>query len=110
MPKSWEGLTGVDVTSGTAEDRDGDGFHGFVTVRATATDGSFMSGQLSPADLRKMALNFLSVAEAAEQDAIVMMMLTHDVGLDAETSAVFIMQMREVRHTLHPDEDDMPDS
>ena len=46
MAKDWAGLVHVEVVSGTAEDGDGPGFHGFVTVRVLAEDGSHMAGQL----------------------------------------------------------------
>jgi hypothetical protein len=103
--RQWAGLTDIDLVSGTAEDGPGE-FRGFVAIRATAVDGSHMAGQLDPATVRKMALNFLGVAEAAEQDAVVMNMLVRDVGLESAVAANFIMHMREERHRIHPDEDD----
>ena len=94
--KQWAGLTNVEVVSGTAQDSE-TVFRGFVTVRAIADDGSMMSGQLDPKTLRDMALNFLAVAEAAEQDAIVMTMLTRDVDLDLDAAARFVHMMRDER-------------
>jgi hypothetical protein len=72
-------------------------FRGFVTVRATAEDGSWMAGQLSPVEVRAMALQFLEAAEAADQDGIVFTMLTRDVGFAPEDAAGFVMLMRKER-------------
>lgn len=94
--RDWAGLTGVEVVSGTAQDGP-TAYRGFVTVRAVAEDGSHMAGQLDPAELRAMAMQFLQAAEAAESDAIVMTLLTRDVGLDQETAAQFIRRMRHER-------------
>jgi hypothetical protein len=105
--RDWAGLAGIEVVSGAAEDDDGDGFHGFVTVRALADDGSHMAGQLDPATVRKMALNFLSAAESAEQDAVVLTMLVGDLELEHSRAGAFVARMRQVRHEIHPDEDDL---
>lgn len=94
--RTWAGLTGIDVESGTAMDSPTD-FRGFVTVRATAEDGSWMAGQLSPAEVRAMALQFLEVAEAADQDGIVLSILAREVGLAPEDAAEFVMLMRKER-------------
>jgi hypothetical protein len=101
--RDWAPLVEVEVVSGTAQDGPGN-FRGFVTVRALAEDGSHMAGQLSPAELRQMAMQFLEVAEAAEQDAIVMSMLVQDVELDREDAARFIMAMRGRRGHEMPDD------
>lgn len=93
--REWADLIGIEVISGTAEDEPTK-FRGFVTVRAEAKDGSFLSGQLDPDDLRAMALNFLQVAEAAEQDAIVMEKLV-EMEIPPEIAARFVMDMREKR-------------
>jgi hypothetical protein len=96
MAKTWEGLTRVEVTSGTADDGDNH-FRGFVTVRALAEDGSFMVGQLDPADVRQMAMQFLECAEAAEQDALVFLILTEKVGVPVNIVAQVVMDMRKAR-------------
>lgn len=96
MKRTWAALTDVNVESGTAMDSSTQ-YRGFVTVRATAADGSWMAGQLSPVEVRAMALQFLEAAEAADQDAIVFTMLTRDVGLPPEEAAGFVMLMRKER-------------
>jgi glycine cleavage system aminomethyltransferase T len=94
--KDWAGLVNVETVSGTADDGEGQ-FRGFVTVRAVAEDGSFMSGQLSPDEVRQMALNFLSVAEAADQDALVFRVMVNRVKVPVETVAQVVMDMRKER-------------
>lgn len=96
MTRDWAGLVHIEVVSGTAHDPDGL-FRGFVTIRAVAEDGSFMSGQLDPTDVRKLALDFLSVAEAADQDAIVFRLMVNKVGMPAEVAGNFVMDMRNER-------------
>ena len=96
MAKDWEGLVRVEVTSGTADDGEGR-YRGFVTVRALAEDGSIMAGQLDPAEVRQMALQFLEVAEAAEQDALIFKVMTEKVGVEAMVVAGLIMDLRKAR-------------
>jgi hypothetical protein len=102
--RDWTGLVDIEVVSGLAE-RDGE-YRGFLTIRATAEDGSFMSGQLDPAEVRKMALNFLGAAEAAVQDAVVMNLMTRVVELDPVRAVAFIGSMRDERARIDPDPDD----
>jgi hypothetical protein len=92
-------LEGIWVISGTALDStpEGDVFRGFVTVRATAVSGDVLVGQLDPDEVRAMAMRFLEVAEAADQDRIVFAMLTRDIGLPRDVAAVFIRAMRQER-------------
>jgi hypothetical protein len=98
-------LVDIEVTSGLAL-RGEEEFRGFLTVRALAEDGSIMSGQLDPDEVRKMALNFLRVAEGAVLDAMVMNLMVHKVGLEPAGAAAFIQDMRAERHRIDPDEDD----
>lgn len=100
--RDWAGLADIEVVSGLAE-REGGEYRGFLTIRATAEDGSFMTGQLDPAEVRKMALDWLGAAEAAASDAIVQNMLTRDVGLSPANAAAFVMAMRHERHRIDPD-------
>ena len=100
MTRDWAGLTKIEAVSGVAQhckDEGPDEFVGFVTLRAVASDGSFMSGQLDPQEVRQMALGFLEAAEAAETDAIVMRMLIRDVGSTDEIAATFVSEMRKYR-------------
>lgn len=105
MSKDWAGLTNIEVVSGLAE-RGENEFRGFLTVRAFAEDGSFMSGQLDPDDVRKMALNFLASAEAATSDALVMNLFVNKIGAEPGVAAAFITDMRDERHRIDPDPDD----
>jgi hypothetical protein len=97
-------LVDIEVVSGLAE-RESE-YRGFLTIRATAEDGSFMSGQLDPSEVRKMALNFLQAADAATSDAVVMNMLTGKIGLPANAAGRFIGDMRTERQRIDPDPDD----
>jgi hypothetical protein len=94
--KKEHGLEGITTVSGLAQDGPGK-FRGFVQVQAQGTDGTYLTGQVSPAEMRQMALHWLEIAEAADQDRIVMTMLTRDVGIDEDTAAGFIMSMRNER-------------
>jgi hypothetical protein len=91
-----QNLSGIGMTSGTAKDGPGK-YRGFIHVRVTAENGDVLIGQLAPDEVREMALVWLSAAEAADQDRIVMTMLTRDAGLDEETALGFIAGMREER-------------
>ncbi len=95
-PKQWAGLVNIETVSGTAQDGPED-FRGFVTVRAVAEDGSIMAGQLEPDEVRQMALSFLSVAEAADQDALIFRVMTKNIGAPAEVVAGLVMDMRKER-------------
>ena len=95
-PRQWADLDRIEVISGTAEDPDGS-FRGFVTIRARASDGSFMAGQLDPDELRSLALNFLEVAEAADQDAMVFRVMTRNVGVPPSVAAHLVRDMRTAR-------------
>lgn len=90
------GLAGISVQSGTAMDSP-TSFRGFCTVEAVADDGSTWAGQLDPATLREMAMQFLECAEAADQDAIVFTMLTRDIGLEPQQAGGFVAAMRKER-------------
>jgi hypothetical protein len=105
VSRNRDQLAGIHIQAGLKETDDG-GYAGFCTVFATAADGWRMLGQLDPAEVRKMALNFLAGAEAAVQDAVVMNMLTRDVELEPGRAAAFVTMMRDERHRLDPDPDD----
>ena len=96
MSKHLFELAQIETVSGTAHDPDGT-WRGFVTVRAIAKDGSIMSGQLSLAECRQMALRFLETAAGGDQDAIVFRVMTRDLDLPAEVVARVVMAMREER-------------
>jgi hypothetical protein len=89
-------MNSLNMVSGTAMDGPEE-FRGFVTITAESGNDDVMTGQLDPGEVRDLAMQFLEVAEAAEQDRIVMTMLTRDVGLPVEVAINFIAKMREER-------------
>ena len=87
------GLTDIDITSGIAV-RNG---QGFCRVTATADDGTVMTGQLPPDQVRIMALGFLEAAEAAVHDAACFRLLVNDVHIDNGRAAGFVAGLRRHR-------------
>jgi hypothetical protein len=87
------GLEGIDIYSGvgvfTGE--------GFCRIEAVLTDGTRVTGQLSPDEVRQMALGWLQAAEAAEHDAAVLAELTETLGLTHEVAGSFLLGLRERR-------------
>jgi hypothetical protein len=90
-------LESILVVSGTAMDDGPRRFRGFLTVSAKSEDGDLFIGQLTPDEIRMMALGFLEAAESADQDCIVMTMLTQHLGLDDSVAAGFVSAMRDER-------------
>ena len=86
-------LDGISVESGVSADTG----VGFCTVRATAESGDVFVGQLDVETVRRMALDWLGAAEAAESDSIVMAELVETIGLDVEHAARFIVALRNRR-------------
>jgi hypothetical protein len=66
---------------------------GFCTVSINNGD---MLGQLSPAEVRALALQWLGAAEAAESDSLVFR-VAEEHGLEREVAAVLVMEMRKLR-------------
>lgn len=66
---------------------------GFCTV---TVNGGDLVGQLSPEEVRRLALDWLEAAEAAETDAIVGRILTSH-GAPPEVAAEFLVDMRKRR-------------
>ena len=62
---SKDDLVSIDVRSGVNERGEG-----FCTIVATAGDGRMLIGQMPPDLIRKIAMDYLGAAEAAETDAI----------------------------------------
>lgn len=60
-------LAGIFITNGVNEAGEP-----FLTVACHTSGGRITLGQLGPAEVRRMALNWLGAAEAAEQDAAVL--------------------------------------
>jgi hypothetical protein len=93
-------LADIYMTSGLATDAEGK-YEGFVTISCQDQAGNIFTGQADPSEVRMMALRWLEAAEAADQDCIVMTMLTRDLNIPPEHAAGFIRAMRSERE---PDE------
>lgn len=86
------GLAGVDVISGVNQ-----AGKPFCHIMASSPDAEVvLEGQLTPEETRKMALQWLEAAEAAESDALVMAEL-REAGLDDQHCAAFLVGMRKRR-------------
>lgn len=73
----------------------------FVTI---FVDGK-ARGQLTPDEVRGMALQWLEVAAAAEADALVLAELMDGAGADAEVAGHFLVALRDRRDAWqHPKE------
>jgi len=84
-------LRSIDVTSGVNEEGEG-----FCTVAASSPDGTILVGQLSPAEVRAMALAWLESAEAAEQDAAVLR-CTRKLELPDQLAGAIVTELRQSR-------------
>lgn len=91
--KDAGGLSDVFISSGVSA------FTGkpFCLVEAVSTSGDRWTGQLSPKEVRTMALHWLEAAEAAEHDAAVRAELVEELGLGDHAAAAFIAALRERR-------------
>lgn len=72
----------------------------FCTVRAFGSIAGrrySLTGQVSPAELRGMAMQFLAAAEAAESDAIVAAELVETAGVDQNAALGFVASLRKRR-------------
>lgn len=88
---SADDLASIDVRSGVNE-----AGNGFLTIVATAGDGTMWLGQLDPATVRRMAMDWLEAAEAAEQDAAVLRCV-RKLELPDELAARIVVELRESR-------------
>lgn len=87
------GLEGINIVSGVnVFDA-----KGFCHIEAVLDDGTRFVGQLTPDEVRQMALGWLQAAEAAEHDAAVHAELTENAGLTFETAGQFILALRDRR-------------
>lgn len=84
-------LAGIDVRSGV-----NDRGEPFCTVVARPAKGRLVLGQLAPAEVRAMALQWLEVAEAAEQDAATLRCIRR-IKLPDELAGAIIVELRESR-------------
>lgn len=88
-------ITGVEIRSIVSEA--GEGFCHVVVI--LGDHDNFVVGQLAPNDVRKMALDWLAAAEAAECDSIVYRLLRHKFNLDLPLVEAFVTDMRNQRET-----------
>lgn len=87
------GLQDINIFSGVSV-FDG---KGFCHIEAVLDDGTRLAGQLSPDEVRQMALGWLQAAEAAENDAAVHAELTETAGVSFETAGHFLLALRDRR-------------
>lgn len=97
MNPKVETLVAVVVESGVTPSTN----EGFCLVTAMGSDGATLVGQLTVEEVRKMALDWLCSAEAAEQDAVIM---AHFAG-DAEGAAALLGRLRRARDRVTPPPD-----
>lgn len=71
---------------------------GFVTLRAVATDGTTMVGQLNPDATRQLALDMIAAGDAAETDALLVELLT-ELDLPDHVVGGFLSDLRGRRDT-----------
>jgi hypothetical protein len=91
MPTIQErSLARIDVTSGVSAFTG----KGFCVVEAVTESEDRIVGQLSPDEVRAMALHWLTAAEAAEHDAMVHAELIEGAGLAADVADGFLLALR----------------
>lgn len=89
-----QGLAHVHIESGVSAFTG----KGFCAVHAIGEDGQpIAGGQLTPEQVRTMALGWLGAAEAAEHDAAVVAELVEQVGLSQQEAAAFLHGLRKRR-------------
>jgi hypothetical protein len=84
-------IANIEVRSGVNDKLDG-----FITVIVTTGDGRMLLGQIDAATMRDMAMQFLEVAEAAEQDAAAFRCI-RKLELPEELAAAIIAELRDSR-------------
>lgn len=84
-------LQSIFITSGVNDDG-----KPFCTIAVHSTDRMVLIGQMSPEELRGMALGWLGAAEAADQDAAVLRVL-RDLELPDQLAGMIITNLREYR-------------
>lgn len=84
-------LVSIDVRSGVNERGEG-----FCTIVATTGDGRMILGQLDPTTVRRMAMDWLESAEAAEQDAAVLRCV-RKLELPDELAGAVVAELRNSR-------------
>jgi hypothetical protein len=78
---------------------------GFCRIEAKATNGDVMIGQLTPGEMRAMALSWVEAATAAEHDAGLLDFLLHTLELDNETAGNVLLNIRTRREGAGEEEE-----
>jgi hypothetical protein len=89
--------SGVSRTTGKA----------FCHITASEHDGdadSELHGQLTPAEVRSLASDWMLAAAAAEYDALVVGLLIEEVGISREAALSFLFKLRERRAAIEASE------
>ena len=89
---SKDDIGSIDVQSGV-----NDKGTGFIHIIVKTEDDRIIMAQMSPKELRDLALRFLEAAEAAETDAIIYRLLQNKFKLDIPAVAMFISEIRDLR-------------
>lgn len=82
-------LKGIELRSGV-----NDKLEGFCTV---VVNGGDLLGQLTPDEVRAMALQWLEVAEAAHMDQTIVKVMMDTMGCDLENALAFLAMCRDAR-------------
>lgn len=82
-------VASIEIRSGVNERREP-----FNTVVVKTHGGQILLGQISPAMVRTMALDWLGAAEASETDAIIWKVLAEQFDLEDGPIAAVISMMR----------------
>lgn len=87
-------LADIHIASGVSQESG----EGFCYVTAASPDAEIvLEGQLTPVEVRVMALQWLEAAEAAESDAAVVAELMETVGAPRDVAATFLVKLRKRR-------------
>lgn len=86
-----EDLGNINVTSGVNDDGEG-----FLTVSAHGTKRTILVGQLSPTEVRAMAMAWLESAEGAEQDAAALRVI-RKLDLPDNLAGAIVQELRSSR-------------
>jgi hypothetical protein len=92
--KTW---TDINIESGVSAKNGAP----FCKLELILEDGTKAYGQMSPPEVRMMALHFMEVADAATSDAAVMSLLTQKLGLDLAYAAAMLRDLRDHRETVN---------
>jgi hypothetical protein len=77
-----------------------DRLEGFVTITAQGSKGTLLVGQLSIEECREHGILFISIAEAAQQDAVAFKVLKNlfpEEGMAEKLAGLIITKLREER-------------